>query len=98
MIELRGSSTKDNKAIVREACGPLLEILEDETVSVIHHSLTEFLYGHKDSPISTERKGKEILNCQRLAIMNIPLVSPTRPMGFRSYIMIVHKKHLESSV
>lgn len=34
---------KDAKSIVRAACGPLLEILEDETVSVIHHSFTEFL-------------------------------------------------------
>ncbi|KAK2759100.1 hypothetical protein FQN54_003199 [Arachnomyces sp. PD_36] len=31
------------KATVRGACGPLLPILEDETVSVIHHSFTEFL-------------------------------------------------------
>ncbi|KXJ84865.1 hypothetical protein Micbo1qcDRAFT_226147, partial [Microdochium bolleyi] len=31
------------KELVRVACGPLLEILQDETVSVIHHSLTEFL-------------------------------------------------------
>lgn len=36
-------SSKDSKAIARAACGPLLEILEDETVSVIHHSFTEFL-------------------------------------------------------
>ncbi|KAH8656232.1 ankyrin repeat-containing domain protein [Tricladium varicosporioides] len=34
---------KDTKAVVRTACGPLLEILDDETVSVIHHSFTEFL-------------------------------------------------------
>ena len=38
-----GRVAKDTKAVVREACGPLLEILEDETVSVIHHSFTEFL-------------------------------------------------------
>lgn len=31
------------KAIARSACTPLLEILEDETVQVIHHSFTEFL-------------------------------------------------------
>jgi ankyrin repeat protein len=31
------------KIIARSACAPLLEILEDETVSVIHHSFTEFL-------------------------------------------------------
>ena len=33
------------KALVRAACGPLLEIHPDETVSVVHHSLTEFLRG-----------------------------------------------------
>ncbi|KAM5358037.1 hypothetical protein ACJZ2D_015659 [Fusarium nematophilum] len=38
-------SLKDNKDLVRAACGPLLEILPDETVSVVHHSLTEFLVG-----------------------------------------------------
>ncbi|KAK0099478.1 hypothetical protein ONS96_008315 [Cadophora gregata f. sp. sojae] len=46
VIDLQsGSNTnsKDTKAIARAACGPLLEILEDETVSVIHHSFTEFL-------------------------------------------------------
>lgn len=31
------------KTIARSACAPLIEILEDETVSVIHHSFTEFL-------------------------------------------------------
>lgn len=36
-------STLGTKAIVRTGCGPLLEILEDETVSIIHHSLTEYL-------------------------------------------------------
>ncbi|KAF5013105.1 hypothetical protein FDECE_875 [Fusarium decemcellulare] len=39
----RPFSVKDNKDLVRAACGPLLEILPDETVSVVHHSLTEFL-------------------------------------------------------
>ncbi|KAF9769758.1 hypothetical protein IL306_012799 [Fusarium sp. DS 682] len=38
-------SLKENKDLVRAACGPLLEILPDETVSVVHHSLTEFLVG-----------------------------------------------------
>ncbi|KAL2118791.1 hypothetical protein VTJ04DRAFT_5750 [Mycothermus thermophilus] len=31
------------KDLVRTGCGRLLELLEDETVSVIHHSFTEFL-------------------------------------------------------
>ncbi|CAI6089207.1 unnamed protein product, partial [Clonostachys chloroleuca] len=34
---------KKGKDLVRASCGPLLEILEDQTVSVIHHSFTEFL-------------------------------------------------------
>ncbi|KAH8895430.1 ankyrin [Thozetella sp. PMI_491] len=33
------------KELVRSACGPLLEILPDETICVVHHSLTEFLTG-----------------------------------------------------
>lgn len=36
---------KSARSLVRVACGPLLEILPDETVSVVHHSLTEFLVG-----------------------------------------------------
>ena len=36
---------KATKALVRATCGPLIEILPDETVSVVHHSLTEFLKG-----------------------------------------------------
>ncbi|KAJ5369177.1 uncharacterized protein N7496_008937 [Penicillium cataractarum] len=38
-------SLKDIKDLVRAACGPLLQILHDETVSVVHHSFTEFLKG-----------------------------------------------------
>lgn len=34
---------RNTKAVVRRACGPLIEILEDETVSIIHHSFTEYL-------------------------------------------------------
>ncbi|KAF1963678.1 ankyrin [Byssothecium circinans] len=34
---------KATKDLVRAAAGPLLEILPDETVSVIHHSFTEYL-------------------------------------------------------
>ncbi|KAM7195488.1 ankyrin-2 [Rhypophila sp. PSN 637] len=36
---------KAAKHLVRAACGPLLEILSDETVCVVHHSFTEFLNG-----------------------------------------------------
>ncbi|KAI1176760.1 ankyrin repeat-containing domain protein [Nemania sp. FL0916] len=34
---------KEGKSLVRASCGRLLEILDDETVSIIHHSFTEFL-------------------------------------------------------
>ncbi|KAJ5953528.1 hypothetical protein N7454_000424 [Penicillium verhagenii] len=48
-----GSQTlKETKDLVRSACGPLLEILPDETVSVIHHSFTEFLKGDTRSKSS----------------------------------------------
>lgn len=47
--------SKDTKALVRTACGPLLEILEDETVSIIHHSFTEFLLDQgREERASTE--------------------------------------------
>ncbi len=40
------------KELVRAGCGRLLELLEDETVSVIHHSFTEFLH-------DTSRRGDD---------------------------------------
>lgn len=46
------------KQLIRAACGPLLEILADETVSVIHHSFTEYLKG---STRSAEASGYPIL-------------------------------------
>ncbi|KAF5003058.1 hypothetical protein FDECE_10369 [Fusarium decemcellulare] len=33
------------KVLITNSCGPLLEILEDETLQVIHHSFTEYLRG-----------------------------------------------------
>ena len=36
---------KGFKTLVATCCGPLVEILEDETLQVIHHSFTEFLRG-----------------------------------------------------
>ncbi|GAP93143.1 putative ankyrin repeat protein [Rosellinia necatrix] len=35
----------ETKDMVRAACGPLLEILPDETVCVVHHTYTEYLTG-----------------------------------------------------
>jgi ankyrin repeat protein len=37
------TSLKQGKELARACCGQLLEILEDETVSIIHHSFTKFL-------------------------------------------------------
>ncbi|KAJ5164960.1 uncharacterized protein N7500_006790 [Penicillium coprophilum] len=51
---LETSSLKEIKNFVRAACGPLLQILHDETVSVVHHSLTEFLKGLTRSTVINE--------------------------------------------
>ncbi|CAG9982350.1 unnamed protein product [Clonostachys byssicola] len=40
-----GKDLRAMKDLIRVACGPLLEILPDETVSVVHHSFTEYLKG-----------------------------------------------------
>lgn len=53
VLDGQSNSLKDNKDLVRAACGPLLEILPDETVSIVHHSLTEFLMGTKRPAHST---------------------------------------------
>jgi hypothetical protein len=45
-VTYREESCQDLKAtkdLVRAACGPLLEVLPDETVCVVHHSFTEYL-------------------------------------------------------
>jgi ankyrin repeat protein len=50
---------KKPKDVARLACGPLLEILEDETVQVIHHSFTEFLLGSQQAhPFNKARERK----------------------------------------
>ncbi|KAK5989437.1 hypothetical protein PT974_10956 [Cladobotryum mycophilum] len=49
---------KTTKDLIRAACGPLLEILPDETVSVIHHSFTEYL---KDTTRSDDGLGYPVL-------------------------------------
>ena len=48
MATTRSSEITDLKVakeLIRSACGSLLEILPDETICVVHHSLTEFLNG-----------------------------------------------------
>ncbi|KIL90692.1 hypothetical protein FAVG1_06427 [Fusarium avenaceum] len=39
------TESSDFKRLISISCGPLIEILEDETLQVIHHSFTEFLRG-----------------------------------------------------
>lgn len=47
---------QETKDTIRTACGPLLTILPDETLQVIHHSFTEFLIGDaRDSPATSEQ-------------------------------------------
>ncbi|KAJ3525625.1 hypothetical protein NM208_g11560 [Fusarium decemcellulare] len=52
-----GEDTGTIKNLIRTCCGPLLEVLPDETVRVVHHSLTEYLFGltrssaDKDIPV-----------------------------------------------
>jgi hypothetical protein len=60
VLEPDGQSTDLGAAkdLVRQACGPLLEILPDETISVIHHSFTEYLIG---STRSKDQSGYPIL-------------------------------------
>lgn len=41
------------KALIPACCGPLVEILEDETLQVIHHSFTEFLRGDSRTKSTT---------------------------------------------
>lgn len=42
--KLPNAGLAEGKRVIRAACAPLLEIQEDETIHVIHHSFTEFLF------------------------------------------------------
>lgn len=44
VAHMLGVDLRRGKDLARASCGRLLEMLEDETVSVIHHSFTEFLH------------------------------------------------------
>lgn len=54
LAQMRGKprELKEHKALVYESCGRLLEVQTDETVSVIHHSFTEFLCDESRSSIN----------------------------------------------
>ncbi|KAF3280546.1 hypothetical protein TWF970_002762 [Orbilia oligospora] len=82
---------KAMKDLVRTACGPLLEILPDETVSVIHHSFTEFLNG---STRQSDASGFPILESEhthnRLALVCLSYLQtcvgdPENTPVFKSY-------------
>lgn len=67
------------KALISTCCGPLIEVLEEETLQVIHHSFTEFLRGetrnslpedaessHNFPVINTRHAHKQMaINCLR---------------------------------
>lgn len=42
------------KTLIATCCGPLVEVLEDETLQVIHHSFTEFLRGDSRNSIADD--------------------------------------------
>src|ERR1700712_1853407 len=56
---------RNPKEIVRGACGPLLEIMEDEVVQILHHSFTEFLLDTSRSQDTTK------------GIARFPVLDPT---------------------
>ncbi|KAF4962749.1 hypothetical protein FSARC_9197 [Fusarium sarcochroum] len=49
-----GQDTGAIKNLIRTCCGPLLEVLPDDTVRVVHHSLTEYLFGLNRSSIDED--------------------------------------------
>ncbi|KAM0499382.1 hypothetical protein ACHAP8_005530 [Fusarium lateritium] len=66
--------TKPNtfKSLIAMSCGSLIEILEDETLQVIHHSFTEFLRGESRSALTTKSSAFPIIDSlqahQRMAL------------------------------
>jgi ankyrin repeat protein len=66
------------KAITRVACAPLLEIMEDETVQVIHHSFTEFLLDRE----RTTRQGPAVRQFPVLDPSNVHRLLATRCLEY----------------
>ncbi|TPX18342.1 uncharacterized protein E0L32_011753 [Thyridium curvatum] len=67
------AAPKAFKSLVANSCGSLVEILEDETLQIIHHSFTEFLRGEtRSQPGDTSAHGFPVINSsnahKRLAI------------------------------
>ena len=61
--------SQDTKDIVCISCGPLLEVLRDGTVQVIHHSFTEFLLG------STRNSSKDPSEVDKLFPTLLPIAA-----------------------
>ncbi|RMZ41376.1 hypothetical protein AFCA_004741 [Aspergillus flavus] len=61
------SSSQDAKIMIRTSCGPLLEILDNETVQVIHHTFTEFLLDSNRSTATTPIETSD----------SFPVITPT---------------------
>lgn len=61
---------QDAKLMARTSCGPLLEILDDETVQVIHHSFTEFLLDSNRNSAKETSKSKKWFPSLTLAIVH----------------------------
>jgi hypothetical protein len=67
---------KEGKELIRDSCGRLLEILEDESVSVIHHSFTEFVRDqsrkpkHEDFPVLSENEAHLLITRTCLEYLN----------------------------
>lgn len=63
LLKDAGVGLMEGKEAVKQACGRFLELLDDETISVIHHSFTEFA---RDRTRSTEIAGFPTL-CEKTA-------------------------------
>jgi ankyrin repeat protein len=66
----KADAFRDAKALVRSACGPLLEILKDDTVTVIHHTFTEFLTRSKETSVPSKETVNEPFPCVDTATAN----------------------------
>ncbi|KAF7889949.1 uncharacterized protein EAF02_002364 [Botrytis sinoallii] len=88
-------SDRDSKDIVRFGCGPLLEIMEDGVVQILHHSFTEFL-------LDADRTIRKLSNVPqfpvidpRIAHRDIALlcISELQGEAFSSYPMLDNVKY-----
>lgn len=77
IARMRGDDNlREGKRLIRASCGRLLEILEDESASVIHHSFTEFLrnldrQATPDAfPVLDEKAGHSTMAIISLAYLN----------------------------